>query len=291
MSDRFQELLGNSLTIGGGAHDALSARLVEAAGFPLLYVTGYGVCASALGLPDMGFLDRGTFLESAERIRRVTTSPMLIDADTGYGEPAQIEWMFSALARIGVDAAHLEDLEDPLRYRAEVGVGGDTPPEAATLCDEQRMASRIGAAVAGGRGRVTVVARCDAARFGVDRTIARLNGYVEAGADVCMVAEPYALADLARIAAEVPAPLLCCVGARADLAEHAYGREELKAAGVRAALFTATALFAGVRAMRDVAAMILERGRLSQDEMAAQLAPFGDVNDLLDTARWYAASA
>jgi 2-methylisocitrate lyase-like PEP mutase family enzyme len=291
MSERFRELLGNSLTIGGGAHDALSARLVEAAGFPLLYVTGYGVCATALGLPDMGFLDRRTFLESAERIRRVTTSPMLIDADTGYGEPAQIEWLFSELARVGVDAAHVEDLEDPLRYRSEVGVGGDGQSEAAALCDQRTMATRIRAATAGGGGKVSVVARCDAARFGVERTIARLRAYVDAGADACMVAEAYSLEDLARIAAAVPAPLLCCVGARADLAEHAYGREELKAAGVSAALFTAPALFAGVRAMREVAATILERGRLSQDEMAARLAPFGDVNDLLDTARWYAASA
>lgn len=296
-SSSFLELLrADGIVAGGGAHDAFSARLMERAGFSLIYVTGFGMCASLLGLPDMGLMDRSDFLETLTRIRRVTSRPMLVDTESGYGnDGAQIYWTFSELARIGVDAAHIEDLKDPLKYREEVRRrqagsirSSQDVAEEETLFTEGEMAERIAAALAGAQGSTAVVARCDGARFGVPRTIDRLRAYAAAGADAAMVAEPYALADLELIARSVPLPLLCCIGVRQDLEAHTYTLDQLAEGGIRGALFTATAFFAAAKAMREVAQLMRGQGGLSVKDMKAHLAPFEDVNDILDADSWYA---
>ena len=216
--------------LAGGCHDPVSARVIEqSGGFDALYVTGFGLAASRLGLPDMGFMDRSDFIDGLERIRRVTSLPMIVDAEEGYGDGAQIVWTFRELARIGVSAAHIEDLKDPLKYRDDVVASTGESVRSGSGLDEQEalysvaeMRRRIAAAKEGSLGTVGVIARCDGKRYGVATVISRLNAYIEAGATACMVAEPYDLDELRQIAAGVDAPLLCCVGVRQDHAAHAY---------------------------------------------------------------------
>lgn len=282
----------------GGSHDPVSARVIEMFdAFGALYVTGFGLAASRLGLPDMGFMDRGDFIEGLERIRRVTRLPMIVDAEDGYGNGVQVLWTFRELARIGVSAAHIEDLRDPLKYRDDVaatdsgaGISARATAEDGTLHSVAAMEATIGAALEGSDGRVEVIARCDGQRFGVDRVIERLTAYLEAGATVAMVAEPYSLADLQRIASGIPGPLLCCVGVRQDHPAHAHSLAELHDAGVSGAIFTATTFFASVRAMLEAAALVAGQRSLSIPQMQAHLAPFEDVNGLLGAPDWYRTS-
>lgn len=291
-------LLGGPGTfVAGGCHDPVSARIIEhVGGYNVLYVTGFGLAASRLGLPDMGFLDRSDFIDGLTRIRRVSRLPMLVDAEDGYGDAAAITWTFSELARIGVDGAHIEDLKDPLKYRDDVSaVSGNgkavrtraSMQERQLLHDEGDMARRIAAARAGAGDRLVVIARSDSRAFGLQRTIERFNAYVDAGAHACMVAEPYPLPDLEELARAINAPLLCCVGVRQDLAAHTHSVPQLAAAGIRGALFTATTFFAGVHAMTEIASLVIAQGTLSQADMAAHLMPFEDFNDVLGADAWY----
>ena len=289
---------GGKPFLAGGSHDPVSARVIEyGGGFQALYVTGFGLAASQLGLPDMGFMDRSDFIGGLERIRRVTTLPMIVDAEDGYGHAAQIVWTFRELGRIGVYAAHIEDLKDPLKYRDDVLAAtgesirsGSGLKEQETLYSVPEMERRIAAGTEGSGGRVAVIARCDGKKFGVNQVIDRLNAYMDAGASACMVAEPYQLAELHEIAENVGGPLLCCVGVRQDHAAHAYTFEELTDAGIAGALFTATAFFAGVRAMLEVSRLVATQRHLSIADMQRTLAPFEDVNDLLGAGDWYAIS-
>ena len=284
--------------LAGGCHDPVSARVIEqSGGFDALYVTGFGLAASRLGLPDMGFMDRSDFIDGLERIRRVTSLPMIVDAEEGYGDGAQIVWTFRELARIGVSAAHIEDLKDPLKYRDDVVASTGESVRSGSGLDEQEalysvaeMRQRIAAAKEGSLGTVGVIARCDGKRYGVATVISRLNAYIEAGATACMVAEPYDLDELRQIAAGVDAPLLCCVGVRQDHAAHAYTYDELTGAGIAGGLFTATTFFAAVRAMLEVAQLIAAQRNLSIQDMQRTLAPFGEVNDLLGAGHWYSTS-
>jgi 2-methylisocitrate lyase-like PEP mutase family enzyme len=290
---------GDRPFVAGGSHDPVSARVIEyVGGFDALYVTGFGLAASQLGLPDMGFMDRSDFISGLERIRRVTQLPMIVDAEDGYGNADQIFWTFRELARIGIAAAHIEDLKDPLKYRDDVAEDNKDRSirsrleigESGVLFTEREMAGRIRAALEGAEGRVEVVARCDAQRFGTGRVIELLNGYVDAGATICMVAEPYDLDELQQVASGIEVPLLCCVGVRRDHQAHAHTLAELSKVGVAGALFTATTFFAGVRAMVEVAALVSDQGNLSVAKMGELLAGFDEINAILDAPGWYSVS-
>src|ERR1041384_7765244 len=111
---RLRELLARpDLIVAPGAYDCLSARLIEAAGFPAVYMTGFGTAASYLGRPDVGLLGMSEMVDQARRIVESVDVPVIADADTGYGNPLNVIRTVHEYERAGVAAIHMEDQVAP----------------------------------------------------------------------------------------------------------------------------------------------------------------------------------
>ena len=104
-----QLLAGNEPVVAPGAYDALTARIIEQAGFPAVYMTGFGTSASLLGRPDVGLLTMTQMVDNARRIAQAVDVPVISDADTGYGNPLNVIRTVQEYERAGVSAIHIED--------------------------------------------------------------------------------------------------------------------------------------------------------------------------------------
>jgi 2,3-dimethylmalate lyase len=201
---RLRELLaGGAPVVAPGSYDALSARLVEQAGFDVVYMTGFGSTASLAGRPDVGLL---TGTEMADNVRRIVAAvdvPVIADADTGYGNAVNVIRTVQTYEQAGVAGLHLEDQVMPKKC-------GHMSGKAVIGADE--MAGKIAAAVAARRDPdLVIIARTDAAAVhGFDDAIARARTFAEAGADLLFVEAPTSEDDIARVAQELAgvAPLV-----------------------------------------------------------------------------------
>ncbi len=185
-----------------GAYDALSARLVEHAGFDAVYLTGFGATASLLGLPDVGLLSLPDMVDSASRMARAVDVPLISDADTGYGNAINVARAVQQFERAGVAAVHLEDQVAPKRC-------GHMSGKQVVPVDE--MVEKLRAAVAARRDPdFVLIARTDArAVEGLDAALERARAYRDAGADVLFVEAPETEAEVVEVAAAFPdTPLL-----------------------------------------------------------------------------------
>ena len=242
---RFRRALGTEAPLQVvGAVNAYHALLAERAGYRALYVSGGGVAAGSLGLPDLGITQLEDVLVDVRRISDVCALPLLVDADTGFGPSAfNIARTVRSLARAGAAACHLEDQAGAKRC-------GHRPGKA--LVSSGEMADRVKAAVdARPDADFFVLARTDAiAVEGVDAAIERALACVEAGADGVFAEAVQDLATYRRFADAVGVPLL------ANLTE--FGRtplftlEELRGAGVAIALYPLSAFRAANRAAEAV---------------------------------------
>ena len=163
-----------------GAYDALSARLVEAAGFPAVYMTGFGAAASMLGRPDVGLLGLTEMAGHAARLAGAVDVPVVADADTGYGNAINVIRPVHEYERAGVAGLHLEDQVLPKRCGHLEGKQVIAPAA---------MVAKVRAAVeARTDPDLVIIARTDArAMEGIDRAIARGRAYAEAGADMLFI--------------------------------------------------------------------------------------------------------
>jgi 2,3-dimethylmalate lyase len=202
---RLRELLASDAgpLVAPGAYDALSARLVEQAGFDVVYMTGFGTTASLIGRPDVGLLSGTEMIDNARRIVAAVDVPVIADADTGYGNAINVLRTGQTYEQAGVAGIHLEDQVLPKKC-------GHMSGKAVIAADE--MVGKIRAAVAARRDPdFVLIARTDAAAVeGLDAAIARAHSYAEAGADVLFVEAPTSDADIARVATELKgvAPLV-----------------------------------------------------------------------------------
>jgi 2-methylisocitrate lyase-like PEP mutase family enzyme len=178
---RLRELLGgDALVVAPGAYDALSARLIEQAGFDLVYMTGYGATASLLGRPDVGLLSMTEMADQARRLVSAVAVPVIADADNGYGGPLNVVRTVREYVAAGVAGLHIEDQVIPkkcghMEGKRVVPVG--------------EMVEKVHAMVEGrGDGDVVIIARSDArAPEGLDSALERVGAYREAGADMIFV--------------------------------------------------------------------------------------------------------
>ncbi|HEX6142029.1 MAG TPA: isocitrate lyase/PEP mutase family protein [Geminicoccaceae bacterium] len=197
---RLRELLGRRETlVAPGAHDALGARLVQAAGFEACYMTGNGAVASMLGVPDVGLASFSEMLDHARRMAQAIDLPLIADADTGYGGSLNIRRTVRAFARAGIAAIHIEDQVQPKRCGAMAGV-------AVVPIGEAR--ARIRAALDAREEDILIIARTDAVPAeGLERAIERANAFGEEGADLVYIEMLTSEQDLARVGREVGHPL------------------------------------------------------------------------------------
>jgi 2-methylisocitrate lyase-like PEP mutase family enzyme len=179
------------MLIAPGAYDAIGARLIAQAGFPVVYMTGAGVCA-ARGYPDFGLLTMTEMADSAGLMARAVDVPLIADADTGYGNELNVNRTVREYQSRGVAAIHIEDQVAPKRC-------GHLEGKTVVSCEE--FVSKIAAAVdARGPGGMVIIARSDArAVNGLDDAIRRANAALDAGADMAFVEAVQGLEELAIV--------------------------------------------------------------------------------------------
>ena len=204
-----------SITTLPGAFNPLTARLIQdIGGFDGVYVSG-AVLANDLGLPDIGLTTLTEVAQRAGQIARATDLPVLVDADTGFGEPMSAARTVAALEDAGLAGCHLEDQVNPKRCGHLDGK---------EVVDKEVMVRRISAAVNERRDpNFIICARTDAAGVnGIDDAIDRAKAYAEAGADLIFTEALYSPADFEKFRAAVDTPLL------ANMTE--FGKTELQSA-------------------------------------------------------------
>lgn len=200
MTTRYRELIKRpQIAVMVGAYDALSAKLVERAGFDLTFVHDYGVSASLLGMPDMGLVTLTEMTDILEKVVKAVNIPVIGDGGCGFGNPLNTWRTVREYESIGVAGVNLEDQVYPKRCGHLAGKQVVEPAE---------MVEKIRAAVDARRDPDFVItARVDSiAIHGLDDAIKRANLYAEAGADMIFVEAPTTEADIQRIINETKAP-------------------------------------------------------------------------------------
>jgi len=211
-----------------GAITAYAAKLAQATGFKAVYLSGGGVAANSLGVPDLGISTMDDVLIDARRITDAVDIPLMVDIDTGWGGAFNIARTIKSFIKAGVAAVHLEDQVGQKRC-------GHRPNKEVVATDE--MVDRVKAAVdARTDDQFVIMARTDAAAVeGIDAAIERAVAYVEAGADMIFPEAMKTLDDYRRFRAAVKVPIL------ANLTEFGstpfFTTEELKSANVDIALY------------------------------------------------------
>jgi 2-methylisocitrate lyase-like PEP mutase family enzyme len=188
------------LIVAPGAYDAITARLVDQAGFPLVYMTGAGT-AAARGYPDYGLLTMSEMVDTATVVARSVSIPVLADADTGFGNELNVTRTVHEYEACGVAGIHLEDQVSPKRCGHLDGK---------QVIERHRFTSLITAAVAARKADdFIIVARTDAvATNGLDEAVDRANAALDVGADVAFVEAVTTLEDIAAVPERVHGPCL-----------------------------------------------------------------------------------
>jgi 2,3-dimethylmalate lyase len=237
-------LAGPEPVLAPGAYDALSARLVERAGFPAVYMTGFGASASLLGRPDVGLLSFDEMAGHARRLAQAVSVPLIADADDGYGNPLNVMRTVREYAAAGVAALHIEDQVAPKRCGHMEGKD---------VIDAAEMVEKVRAAVeARGDGELLIIARTDArAVEGLDAALERARRYREAGADALFVEAPESDEEIEAVAAafpDVPLVFNWVDGGKTPQ----LPLERIRELGFALVIYPVTTLFAAAAAVADV---------------------------------------
>lgn len=228
--------------------DALSATLIEQAGFTLTFMSGFAVAATRLGQPDTGLISYGEMAAQGRDICASVNIPVIGDGDTGYGNAMNVKRTVAGYARAGFAGVMIEDQAWPKRCGH---VGGKQVVERHEAL--QRIKAAVDCRVEG--ADICIMARTDArATHGLDEAICRAKSFAEAGADITFVEAPRTVAEMARVAREIPGPTM------ANMLEHGQTPllppADLEAMGFKIAAYPLTLLFAAVKAMQEALAAI-----------------------------------
>src|SRR5438445_13470080 len=261
-------------TMVPGAYDTLTARLVEAAGFVAVYLTGGGY-SRASGYPDLGLL---TLTENTQFIGRTVeavTIPVIADADTGYGTAVNVIRTVREYTKTGVAGFHLEDQVSPKKcghYEGKEVIG------------RAEMVGKIKAAVDTRRDAgMVIIARSDARAIeGLAAAIDRVNAYLEAGADVGFVEAPQTVEELRIVGKSVKGPNLVNVfeGGKTPM----LNARELGEMGFRLGIYPSQTHRAAIRSAQRVLAAMKEDGHTTRVD--PDLATFQEREDAVGTAGW-----
>ena len=249
---KFRKLLNDpGIIVAPGAYDCLTARLIESAGFPAVYMTGAGMSVSRLGYPDLGLATMTEMLDHARYMADAVDAPLIADADTGYGGVLNVRRTVRQYERTGVAAIHIEDQDFPKRCghlddKRVIPVGD--------------MVQKIRAAVdARTDDDLTIIVRTDAlAVTGWDDSMRRCEEYIKAGADVLFVEALRSLDDVRRAARNLDVPLLYnyVETGKSPLLSTA----DLEQAGFKIVIFPASAILSVMRVVSIVMNELREKG-------------------------------
>ena len=237
--------------VAPGVYDMISARLADRMGFEALYMTGYGVAASLLGLPDAGI---ATYADLVGRVRTIaggTRTPLVCDADTGFGGLLNVRHTVRGYEAAGCAAIQLEDQEIPKKC-------GHTPGR--RVVPARDMVEKVRVAVeARTDPNFLIIARTDARTgLGLDAAIARAQAYAAAGADVIFIEAPESEDELARVGESIDKPLLANMvdGGKTPIVP----AERLQALGFHIAIYPAVGMLPAAGAMQEAFRTLLRDG-------------------------------
>jgi 2-methylisocitrate lyase-like PEP mutase family enzyme len=225
-----------------GCHDAMSARLVEEAGFELGFMSGFAVSASRLGMPDTGLISYGELLDQARNICRAVSIPLIGDGDTGFGSAQNVKRTVEGYASAGFAAIMLEDQVAPKRC-------GHTEGKAVVGRDEAMMRIRAAVDVRDAGAEILIMARTDArACVGLDEAIERCREFRAIGADITFLEAPLDEDEMRRYCREVDGPKMANLieGGKTPLLTPAH----LESLGYTIAVYPLTLLNVSIGAMR-----------------------------------------
>jgi len=275
----FRELIENhEIIVAPGAYDAVSAQIIENAGFPIVYMTGLGNEASDLGSPDLGLTTSTELVRRAGNVARSVSVPVVCDADTGFGSALNVFRTITMFESAGVSGVHIEDQTFPKRCGVLHGK---------KVIPAEEFARKVRAAVDTRKSEdFVIIARTDAkASLGIDEVIIRLNMYVENGADMAMLGDFYSLEEFERIVKEVKAPIVACAAVQDHFSiQPDISIDEWKKAGVKMVLYWHLPLFAAMRAVTKVVSMLKENVTVRQ--MSEELFTYKDYEEVLKMPKW-----
>ncbi|OUS37303.1 carboxyvinyl-carboxyphosphonate phosphorylmutase [Rhodobacterales bacterium 56_14_T64] len=265
------------------AYDALSAKLIEQAGFPLTFMTGFGASASRIGAPDLGLMSYGEVVDQARNIAAAVSIPVIGDGDTGYGNAMNVRRTVAGMAQAGCAAVMIEDQLAPKRC-------GHTPGKAVVGREEayDRIRAAVDAREAG--ADILILARTDARHdHGLAEALERAQKFRELGADILFVEAPRSEAEMREVCAATDAPNMANIvegGETPDLP-----REVLQDIGYRIAAYPLTLMASAMQAM------VGSLAQLAADQPRDGLMEFGELrrrigfDDYYETSQSYASSA
>ena len=253
-----------------GAANALAARVIEQLGFEAVYLSGAGLTNTFYGIPDLGFVHLGDLIQHTAAIRDAVALPIIVDADTGFGNALNVRQTVKALERAGANAIQIEDQVSPKKCGHFEGKA---------VVPQAEMVGKVRAAVdARVHPDFLIIARTDAAAVeGMDAALSRAAAYAEAGADITFVEAPVSLEALRRIPKELPCPQIVnvVIGGKTPTLDAA----EFAAMGFAIVLYANAALQGAVRGMNLALGSLRDNGRL--EESSGLVASFAERQSLV----------
>jgi methylisocitrate lyase len=275
-----QALANHGQLVMPGVYDALSAKIAARSGFEVIFITGYSLSASLLGEPDFGLITQTEVIEAARRICAVAGIPVIVDADTGYGNAVNVMRTVDDLSRAGAAGMFLEDQVWPKRC-------GHMKGKQVIALDE--YLKKLQAAIAAKSGReFFIVARTDARQaLGLDEAIRRGVAFKAAGADAVFIEAPESKEEMKEIAAHVPGPLV------ANMLERGVTPlmrpSDLKALGYDLIVWPLAPIYAVAQSLTGVYRTLRAEGSTTQ--ILDRLMPFDEFNKLVGLEEKYALDA
>ena len=263
-----------------GVYDALSAKIASRTGFEVIFITGYSLAATLLGEPDFGLLTQTEVVAAAQRICSVVDTPVIVDADTGYGNALNVIRTVRDLRRAGAAGMFLEDQVWPKRC-------GHMKGKQVIPLDEQLK--KLKAAIEAKDGRpFFIVARTDSRQsLGLNEAITRGIAFKEAGADAVFIEAPESKEEMKEIASHVPGPLV------ANMLERGVtplmGPQELRGLGFELIVWPLAPLYGVAQSLTDIYGTLRLQG--STLAILDRLMPFNQFNDIVGLDEKYALDA
>ena len=259
-----------------GVHDCVSVKIAEKIGFEVAFTSGFGISATMLGRPDFGFLTATEMLWSVSRIVNSVDIPVVVDIDTGYGNPLNVIQTVEEVVRIGAGGIILEDQEWPKKCGHFDGKRVITP---------QEHVEKIRAAVqARGDSGLVIIGRTDSrASNGLDEAINRARAYFKAGADIVFIEAPQSVEELKQIATAfdegVPLFANMVEGGKTPF----LSAKELEELGYKIVVYPLAGLFSATKAIESCFTHLKENGTT---EGFGDMLKFKDFEEVIETAKY-----
>lgn len=258
-----------------GVYDAITARVAQKAGFEAMFQTGYGTSAALLGMPDYGFIGPTETTENARRICKSVSVPVIVDADTGYGNPLSVWKLVNELESLGAAGIFLEDQKWPKRCGHMIGK---------EVVPKEEYIEKLRAALDARKSKdFIIVARTDArATEGLDGAIERGLLYKEIGADAVFVEAPKSVEEMKKIGKSIKAPLVANMiegGATPVLSS-----KKLHKMGFNLILYPLSVLYANTYATLQILKELRKSGTTLK--LKKSLVNFDQFNDIVDLSKF-----